>query len=1130
MAVIKRSIQTKSDTTIQKKKTYQQRKSTYQSKTDVKSVVEANKEKLVTNRQQVVDYIVEQVQNNNAHLWESPVLNNYNKHFNPTTGTVYRGTNRIILSIAAHKNGWSDPRWITFNEMSENGWSVEKGSKMTMIEYWTKKPYSIELKDKNGNPVLDNDGNPKTKEYERWVFKPWYVFNAQQVQGIPPLEQEIRDYQMNPERRVAELETIMAHSEAPISFDQIGRNYYSPSEDAIHLTKREGFKSDDQLYAAVLHEIAHSTGHNTRLNREGIQVGKFGDAVYAQEELVAEFTSAMMNDKYNLPFSDVFQKDNSAAYIASWHSVVKDNPNALFSAAAQADKVMTYIETKMLNPYIDEYIVDLQQEEQLIEASITDTVVSEATVQRWSNAQLSKLQESVSEDEEVLAKNPQIVDALITDIQSTPVETLVHAMEEVKQVPDSTINRLKSTTVAEQQKLAQLEPSELGLQFDVSKPLRPQVQEQVDAMLLARYGQSPVTRNVSDKTSVLLQRNEGLFSWDSVVNCNATNLDGQSRLVRNQSYQRIDANAQRLVEVLQKSSNVERAIDTLVPSQLEGKLDLDVTRQKLLIALDHRNFPTPNNHIEIVKSLGFTEQDPLFKERVEEFYRKKEALENDHSRLQRNDVERARRIHTEIDREKRSNIEEPITTNRVDEAKSVTFDDNFAIAINWKEGLSQEQTIVLGGGCPFVTSSAAENTADLHKIHEQYGGHFYTTSEGAKEPVLYRGDEAIQLINDLHKEDLTESVAWASKGIAGLYSKVNVTMYVTDTKGQVHEVNNRYDIGAADDELMSNAPTLVVMDELRDRFLDANNSAAAEAMDAICSELGTRFVKEQLPLPSMEGNTEEYARMMTNLYPQAKRNMPLRVPHLKDIAEQRTHRIETLLETRWMIEQPEITNRKAKNTQEFEFFEPKYEDPIIIERRASSVKADPIVQGEPTAEETIERMSKASPEVKAIASKYQFTKEETKLLNDVDWRYGPQDTTNFMDRISKCKDKTHALNTLFKHAEVQSAIAMNNTIKQISAEELVRAVNTAGKPVDMSEVQHKAIDADIKAYQENPRKETQQALKESIQLASQSNRKLIFDPQKKVHWAIHNYIDVKQKVAAMRQELKQQYKQKQTTR
>ncbi|UBS48659.1 zincin-like metallopeptidase domain-containing protein [Megamonas funiformis] len=195
--------------------------------------------------------------------------------------------------------------------------------------------------------VIDEETGKKVPAYVKLdypIVKNYVVFNAEQIEG---LEKEI-PLKINHEDTIKSMENMLEHSEAKIYYDQDSRNYYSPSEDEIHVVPRDKFYNIDDFYATVSHEIAHSTGAKHRLNRKTlVENDGFGNITYAKEELRAELTSMFLAQKYNIKF-DQKHYENHAAYLQSWVKVLQDDPNELFRAASEAEKAMQYIEINMI--------------------------------------------------------------------------------------------------------------------------------------------------------------------------------------------------------------------------------------------------------------------------------------------------------------------------------------------------------------------------------------------------------------------------------------------------------------------------------------------------------------------------------------------------------------------------------------------------------------------------------------------------------------------------------------------------------------------------------------------------------------------------------------------------------------
>lgn len=267
---------------------------------------------------------------------------------NNISGKDYKGINRFHLMRSARKNGFSDHRWITYNQMKAaneaNGeplYILEKGSKATKIEFhqWITPEEAKERMERQKAKGVEDEMIVK-REDGYWVHKYYNVFNAQQFVRFPELEQLSEDV------KNAMLDSALENSEAPIHYDQMDKNYYMPAKDEIHLVRKEYWEDKQKLYATALHEMAHSTGHSSRLNRP-IE-NKFGTKEYALEELKADFASTILFQTYGLEQTEE-QKKNSLAYLKHWYKILKEDPNQLVYAIKDAEKAVEYIEEHMMN-------------------------------------------------------------------------------------------------------------------------------------------------------------------------------------------------------------------------------------------------------------------------------------------------------------------------------------------------------------------------------------------------------------------------------------------------------------------------------------------------------------------------------------------------------------------------------------------------------------------------------------------------------------------------------------------------------------------------------------------------------------------------------------------------------------
>ena len=301
-------------------------------------------DKLKEAHKELVDKVVKDMEEGKVFFWDSqhfgrPARNIQSKKVNGKETRGYHGKNKFILGVTAMMKGYTDSRWGTYENIKAAGGQVRKGEKATLIELWlwdkpvrhknprTGKWETVYQKDDKGNFVLDRQGKkiPKMIHLDSPIVKGYPVFNVEQADGLK-LEPEYQVTISEADRQV-KMEVIISGSEAVIYNDQTDRNYYSPVKDEIHVMKREDFKTLSGYYSTVTHEIAHSTGAENRLNRENLTKGEgFGSVSYAKEELVAEMTSMFIAQEMDLKF-DESHYENHAAYLQSWISVLRDNPD-----------------------------------------------------------------------------------------------------------------------------------------------------------------------------------------------------------------------------------------------------------------------------------------------------------------------------------------------------------------------------------------------------------------------------------------------------------------------------------------------------------------------------------------------------------------------------------------------------------------------------------------------------------------------------------------------------------------------------------------------------------------------------------------------------------------------------------
>ena len=127
----------------------------------------------------------------------------------------------------------------------------------------------------------------------------------------------------------------------PITHDGGDRAFYQPSTDEIHLPPRSAFDGPDEFYSTAFHELGHCTGHESRLDRHGMETGvaPFGSPTYSREELAAEFASAFLCHESGITNTI----ENSAAYIKGWAKAIRSDKRLVVVAASQGEKAANYI-------------------------------------------------------------------------------------------------------------------------------------------------------------------------------------------------------------------------------------------------------------------------------------------------------------------------------------------------------------------------------------------------------------------------------------------------------------------------------------------------------------------------------------------------------------------------------------------------------------------------------------------------------------------------------------------------------------------------------------------------------------------------------------------------------------------
>lgn len=246
------------------------------------------------------------------------------EHQNLISQHQYRGINAVITSA----QGYEHPYWLTFKQAADHGGRVKKGEKGTPIVYW------------QFGSKEDSDGKEKSFALTKYSV----VFNIDQCEGLDSIRalSKKRKAEKIEFKPLEQCESIVSSYKGRPAIQHLEqRAYYRPSFDLVNMPKPESFRSVEEYYAVLFHELTHSTGHASRIGREGItEKNYFGSHAYSKEELIAEMGAAFLSAKAGISMAT---EQNSAAYIQGWLKVLKGDPRLVIQAASQAQKAADLI-------------------------------------------------------------------------------------------------------------------------------------------------------------------------------------------------------------------------------------------------------------------------------------------------------------------------------------------------------------------------------------------------------------------------------------------------------------------------------------------------------------------------------------------------------------------------------------------------------------------------------------------------------------------------------------------------------------------------------------------------------------------------------------------------------------------
>jgi antirestriction protein ArdC len=247
--------------------------------------------------------------------WRKPWKGSAAPH-NVTTGKTYQGINWFLLSMIGGGG------FLTYKQAQSLGGNVRKGEKGNPIIFWN----FIEKKKADG-------------EIGKIAFlRSYTVFSVSQCEGLelPAPETEGEAVPFVP---IEKAEETIAKTGAEISHGG-AMAFYRPATDQIQMPGKESFRTPEDYYSTAFHELAHWTGHTSRLARKGIEdVAAFGSATYSKEELIAEMGAAFLCAEHGIDST----LENSAAYLQGWIKALRGDATLAISAAGAASKASNFI-------------------------------------------------------------------------------------------------------------------------------------------------------------------------------------------------------------------------------------------------------------------------------------------------------------------------------------------------------------------------------------------------------------------------------------------------------------------------------------------------------------------------------------------------------------------------------------------------------------------------------------------------------------------------------------------------------------------------------------------------------------------------------------------------------------------
>lgn len=269
----------------------------------------------------ITERIIEQLENG-VIPWQKPWSGTHSGAYNRVSNKSYSLLNQLLLK--------HDGEYATFKQWSDLGGKIRKGEKSEVVTFWKIQPYEEE--NENGEKLIKQI--PLLRYYN--------VFHISQVDGVEPKEQ-LKISNLEPIEEAEKIKTDYMNREHLKIFEKVTNDaFYLPIQDYIQVPCKEQYQDIEEFYSTLFHEMIHSTGHKSRLNRPDMQgIVRHGSEKYSKEELTAELGSAMIINILGIETEKSFK--NSSGYIQDWLQALKNDNKFIVSASSKAEKAVKYI-------------------------------------------------------------------------------------------------------------------------------------------------------------------------------------------------------------------------------------------------------------------------------------------------------------------------------------------------------------------------------------------------------------------------------------------------------------------------------------------------------------------------------------------------------------------------------------------------------------------------------------------------------------------------------------------------------------------------------------------------------------------------------------------------------------------